>query len=177
LENVPPLAGSQWLRPRTGALRLGLGQHATGGNFGVRVKSLLCIHYFRKGTRNPGIYDAQLPCFYKEKISQSCPLFWYAACGQHLAQVPFGARYHAVNRVGACFHSGRGKGFQGVAVPSRLHNLLAKSIAGFSIQAYETLETNKVAGTANPNAITACGQPSQRPLIMFVALNTTGWSR
>jgi hypothetical protein len=39
LEKVPPLAGSQWLRPRTGALRLGLGQHATGGNFGVRVQS------------------------------------------------------------------------------------------------------------------------------------------
>jgi len=105
-----------------------------------------------------------LPCFYKEKISQSCPLFWYAACGQHLAQVPFGARYHAVNRVGACFHSGRGKGFQGVAVPSRLHNLLAKSIAGFSIQAYETLETNKVAGTATPNACTTGGQPNQLPL-------------
>jgi hypothetical protein len=39
LENVPPLAGSQWLRPGTGALRLGLGQPATTGNFGVRFKT------------------------------------------------------------------------------------------------------------------------------------------
>jgi hypothetical protein len=37
LENVPWLEGSQWLRPRTGALRPDLVRPATSGSFGVRV--------------------------------------------------------------------------------------------------------------------------------------------
>ena len=88
-----------------------------------------------KPLANPGIHNAQWPSFFKENISPSGTLFWYAAGGQHPAQVFFGVCHLAANRVGACFHRGRVRGFQEVAVPSRRHNLLAKSIAGFSIQA------------------------------------------
>jgi hypothetical protein len=37
LETILWLKRSRWLRPRTGALRDGLSQHATIGNFGIRV--------------------------------------------------------------------------------------------------------------------------------------------
>jgi hypothetical protein len=38
LETILSLKTSLWLRPRTGALRGGLSQPATTGNFGIRVQ-------------------------------------------------------------------------------------------------------------------------------------------
>ncbi len=38
LETILWLKRSRWLRPRTGALRGGLSQPATTGNFGIRVE-------------------------------------------------------------------------------------------------------------------------------------------
>jgi hypothetical protein len=38
LETILGLKRSRWLRPRTGALRGGLSQTATTGNFGMRVE-------------------------------------------------------------------------------------------------------------------------------------------
>jgi hypothetical protein len=59
LENVPPLVGSQWLRPRTGALRLGLSQPATVGNFGIRGKNDFTrrVKHGRTGRIHAGVLE------------------------------------------------------------------------------------------------------------------------